>query len=295
MEDEGSTFSCKIPLKLDSAPAEALPDPKPLTGLSVLVSGSQQIARFVIAEWCQRWGMTVEQCDLLHLQRQVTGAAQADRRFDILVVQAGAKGFPEALADFHSYSGNPAPKLILLASGSVDPATRLAADAVLPNPVRAKVLKGALCQLAPHGTARPSPADTKVMHGPVSPVAGKALKVLVTDDNLINQKLACALLSRLGCDVDTADDGAAAVSKVSQGQYGLVFMDCVMPGMDGFDATAAIRKLAGKCARVPIVALTASATAEDRDHCLAVGMDDFLTKPIRSAQLATCLEKWLSK
>jgi CheY-like chemotaxis protein len=65
-----------------------------------------------------------------------------------------------------------------------------------------------------------------------------------------------------------------------------------MPGMDGFQATDAIRNLANHCAKVPIVALTASATAEDRDHCFAVGMNDFLTKPIRSEQLAACLIKW---
>jgi CheY-like chemotaxis protein len=128
--------------------------------------------------------------------------------------------------------------------------------------------------------------------GPVPAKTG-AFKVLVADDNRVSQKLACALLTRLGCDVDTADNGAAAVEKVSQHEYGLVFMDCVMPEMDGFAATTAIRSLAGKGAAVPIVALTASATTEDRDRCFAVGMDGFLTKPIRSEQLAQWLAKFM--
>ena len=127
----------------------------------------------------------------------------------------------------------------------------------------------------------------------LAPANTDAFKVLVADDNRVSQKLACALLTRLGCDVDTADNGAAAVEKVSQHEYGLVFMDCVMPEMDGFAATTAIRGLAGKGAAVPIVALTASATTEDRDHCFAVGMDGFLTKPIRSEQLAQWLAKFM--
>jgi CheY-like chemotaxis protein len=100
-------------------------------------------------------------------------------------------------------------------------------------------------------------------------------------------------LRKLGCEVDTADGGNDAVFKVSQNEYSLVFMDCVMPDVDGFAATVAIRNLAGKCAEVPIVALTASATTEDRERCFSVGMNDFLTKPILSEQLSECLKKWL--
>jgi CheY-like chemotaxis protein len=142
-------------------------------------------------------------------------------------------------------------------------------------------------------TSGTMPSKGTVAAPPPTHSAGNAqLKVLVTDDNLINLKLACALLAKLGCEVATAHDGEEALRKVSAEDYALVLMDCVMPRMDGFAATAAIRSLAGKCSRVPIVALTASATVEDRDHCLAVGMDDFLTKPIRSEQLARCLSRW---
>ena len=119
--------------------------------------------------------------------------------------------------------------------------------------------------------------------------------MLVSDDNVVNQKLTTALLVRLGCDVDTADNGMETVDKVSTGDYRLVFMDCVMPGMDGFEAALAIRNLPGQCSNIPIVALTASATVEDRDRCLLVGMNDFLTKPVRPDQTASCLDKWTPK
>jgi CheY-like chemotaxis protein len=166
-----------------------------------------------------------------------------------------------------------------------------AADAVLQTPLRGKVLAETLCQLVSgiSEAALPQPAAAAK---PVSNLSLPGFKVLVTDDNLINQRLAYTLLTKLGCDVDTADDGQAAVSKVSQAEYHLVFMDCVMPGMDGFAATTAIRSLAGKSACVPIVALTASATQDDRERCFAVGMNDFLAKPIRPEQLASCLSKW---
>jgi PAS domain S-box-containing protein len=118
-------------------------------------------------------------------------------------------------------------------------------------------------------------------------------KVLVADDNSVNRRLACALLARLGCQVETADNGVQAVEKVRIGAYQMVFMDCAMPEMDGFAATRAIRKLAGKCAAVPIVALTASATTADRDRCLQVGMNDFLTKPLRREDLAGAIGRWM--
>ena len=118
-------------------------------------------------------------------------------------------------------------------------------------------------------------------------------KVLVADDNSVNRRLACALLLRLGCQVETADNGAEAVEKVRIGAYQMVLMDCAMPEMDGFEATSAIRKLEGKCAGVPIVALTAMATTLDRDRCLEVGMNDFLTKPLRREELAGAIGKWM--
>jgi two-component system sensor histidine kinase/response regulator len=288
---QGSTFSCKIPLQPDAAQPSLVTNVSPLAGLPVLVSGSQQMARFVIAEWCQRWGMHVEHCDLSQLTRFLSTAAQNGQRFQLVLIDAGLSALSGAVAAFHSSADTRATKLVLLTPDSLEQASKLKADAVLAAPVRAKVLVEALCQVV-GDTWRPlpQPSSSGVKHPSPGP---RALKVLVTDDNLVNQKLACALLAKLGCEVDTADDGADAVRKVGSTDYELVFMDCVMPGMDGFAATMAIRNLSGTCARVPIVALTACATEQDRNHCLAAGMNDFLTKPIRPDQLASCLTKWV--
>ena len=289
-EGQGSTFSCKIPLKpADDAGTRTLIDSASLAGLSVLVSGSQQVARFVVSEWCQRWEMNVQQCDLAHLPRYLKSAAEDARNFHMVIVDGSANALFRAISDFRAYAGVPRPKLVLLSADSLEQTKHLRADAVLSTPVRAKVLCEKLCELVA-GNRQQSAAAKPALPAPASTVRG--LKVLVTDDNLVNQKLACALLAKLDCQVDTADSGEEAVEKVSRNEYSLVFMDCVMPGMDGFEATTAIRNLVSQRSTVPIVALTASATAEDRDHCFAVGMNDFLTKPIRSEQLAACLTRW---
>jgi CheY-like chemotaxis protein len=115
--------------------------------------------------------------------------------------------------------------------------------------------------------------------------------VLLAEDNPVNQKVASALLERLGCRVEIASSGAEAVRMLEQFPFDLVLMDCQMPEMDGFEATRRIRRLGG-AGRLPIVALTAAALPEDRERCFAAGMDAYLTKPIRLEQLRECLGRF---
>ena len=109
----------------------------------------------------------------------------------------------------------------------------------------------------------------------------------------MNRTVVVRLLEKLGCTVDSAADGREALAAVTKHDYDLVLMDCQMPVMDGFEATAQIRGLDGAAQRVPIVALTANALAGDRQRCLAAGMDDYLTKPIRRAQLEALVRRIL--
>ncbi len=122
-----------------------------------------------------------------------------------------------------------------------------------------------------------------------TPVRGR--RVLVVDDNEVNRRVARAYLQRLGCEVDTVDGGAAAVERVRAGGLDLVFMDCQMPEVDGYEATGRIRQLAGEVSRVRIVAMTANAMQGDREKCLAAGMDDYVSKPIREAEIAAALRQ----
>jgi CheY-like chemotaxis protein len=118
--------------------------------------------------------------------------------------------------------------------------------------------------------------------------------LLLAEDNKINQKIALALLTRLGYSVDVAENGIQAVACASGKSYALILMDMMMPEMDGLEATRQIRSREGPNERTPIIALTANAMQSDNDACRAAGMDYFLTKPINKNQLTSCLNQFLS-
>ncbi|WP_069308443.1 response regulator, partial [Methylobrevis pamukkalensis] len=118
-----------------------------------------------------------------------------------------------------------------------------------------------------------------------------ALSLLVAEDNAVNRRIAGMILRKLGHSVEFAVDGFEAVERVRNGSYDVVLMDLQMPRLDGLEATRAIRALPGAAAHVPIVAMTANASAEDRAACLAAGMDDFTTKPVDRRQLSEALAK----
>ena len=120
------------------------------------------------------------------------------------------------------------------------------------------------------------------------------IHVLIAEDDPINQSLAVAFLTKLGGKVDTADNGKEALEKYRKNSYDLIFMDCEMPVMDGYEATKAIRQLEKKTEHhIPILAMTAYAGRGDREFCLAAGMDDHIPKPITVNVLETVLEKFL--
>ena len=120
-------------------------------------------------------------------------------------------------------------------------------------------------------------------------------RILLAEDDAVNQLVVEQMLIGMGCVVDTVDDGDAACVAAAGIAYDLIFMDCHMPGLDGFEATRRIRAEADpEAARTPIVALTADALAGDRERCLASGMDDYMTKPVSSAQLAAAVQRWAS-
>jgi signal transduction histidine kinase/ActR/RegA family two-component response regulator len=118
----------------------------------------------------------------------------------------------------------------------------------------------------------------------------KGLRLLLVEDNPINRKVALLMLQKLGYQVDVANDGAEALQAAASTRYDLILMDCVMPVVDGFEATRRLRAAGGHSAEVPILAMTANAFADDRKACLAAGMNDFLSKPVRQSELAAKLD-----
>jgi PAS domain S-box-containing protein len=138
----------------------------------------------------------------------------------------------------------------------------------------------------------PKSATASVAPKPIDHTRFAGHRILLVEDNPVNQKVGARMLGKMGCRVDVASNGFEAVEMVSHLPYDLVFMDCQMPEMDGFAAADAIRNLKGACRHIPIVALTAAATPEDREKCLHSGMNDFLTKPVGLDALASALERW---
>jgi len=120
-------------------------------------------------------------------------------------------------------------------------------------------------------------------------------RVLVVEDTEINRQLACILLRRMGYDTDVAENGQQALAALARGHYALVLMDCMMPVMDGYEATRRLRAMQAEtgAAHVPVIALTASVVAGDRDRCLAAGMDDYLAKPFTAQTLQAAVDCWI--
>ena len=116
--------------------------------------------------------------------------------------------------------------------------------------------------------------------------------VLVAEDNMVNQRVAVKMLERLGCRADVVADGSQAVRRLALVPYDLVLMDCQMPVMDGYEATAAIRRASHARANVPIVAMTAHALQGDRERCLAAGMNDYIPKPVQPVDLRGVIERY---
>jgi len=118
-------------------------------------------------------------------------------------------------------------------------------------------------------------------------------RVLIVEDNIVNQKVACRLLERFGLRTDVAANGQEAVEMAALAPYGLILMDCQMPEMDGYEATREIRRREGSTRQVAVIAMTAEAVAGSRERCLEAGMDDYISKPVRMDELYRALSRWL--
>jgi CheY-like chemotaxis protein len=143
----------------------------------------------------------------------------------------------------------------------------------------------------------PSSESVLAIHPTAITSAGAAgsrvRRILVTEDNPVNQLIAQKQLERLGFDVDVAADGLEALAATERESYDLVFMDCQMPMLDGYEATRRIReRLGGQ--PLPVIALTAHDMASDREKCLAAGMDDYMSKPLYEDDLYEVLDRWLA-
>jgi signal transduction histidine kinase/DNA-binding response OmpR family regulator len=288
---EGASFRFAVTLRPatdDRAVSPATPD---LKGQAVLIVAASMVAAPLLAARLGRWGASVR----LVADAEVAHAALADRSWDAMIVDHAIG--TEAAETLARAAGTMPRRIVLVSPGDRQNLAALKAagySGYLVQPVRAASLAARFGASLDDGAAFPD-MDT------AAPAPGKAsarLSILVAEDNEINALLAHALLVKLGHRPTIVANGAAAIeawraARVAKMPYGLVLMDLHMPGMDGMEATRRIRDQeagdAASKARTPIIALTANAFADDRDACLAAGMDGFLTKPLDVERLATAL------
>jgi signal transduction histidine kinase/DNA-binding response OmpR family regulator len=304
---EGSTFYFSVSLG-SSADSESGTDGPDLGGLRVLVVDDHGTNRQVTTRMLRSWGVEVEAVDDSDKAlRRLRAAHGRGRAYDVAVLDLH-RGDEDGigLGDRIRTDGELAcTALILLTSlarhGDGARARDLGFAGSLTKPLRPSRLADLLLRIA--GRTPPSvdrlldatPAPLSSMSAQQSragatadaPIAG--LRVLVAEDNPVNRRVAQRLLEKLGVEVFMVEEGEAAVAAVQAQPFDLVFMDCQMPVMDGYEATAAIRALGGEVGGIPIVALTANAMSGDREKCLAAGMDEHVSKPVNRESLAAAL------
>ncbi|RMG47654.1 MAG: response regulator [Acidobacteria bacterium] len=286
---QGTTVSFTVRLPAPAAGGEpALP--APLRGRGVLIADPHAPSRHILAERLAFWGLRVEQAPTLEEARARVESSPPDA-----VIADEALLADDPSVPYHRALGVDRTRLVVVVpERSLVPEMVPSGHRRLARPVRLEELREALCECV-FGPQRPAAeADTPA----APPEAGLAgTRVLLAEDNEINAKMLRRLLDRLGCRVDTAADGKEAVRLAKERRYDVVLMDCVMPHVDGYEAARAIRRheaLSGM-ERVPIVAITASAMAGDRERCLEAGMDDYLTKPIDRELLRAVLHRQLAR
>ncbi|HST38216.1 MAG TPA: response regulator [Conexibacter sp.] len=283
----GSTFAIDVTLPRLPGPDPVLADiPEFLEGCRALVVDDNAVNRELLEAQLTGWKM-----EAVCFERPADALAlvAAGDWFDVAILDMA---MPEMdgirLADaLAEATGFTLPIVLLSSIGGVDPAIargRLAAT--LSKPVKPATLRNAIAAAVAGDAPSPAAADVEA---PAPPLLGQPLRILVAEDNLVNQQVAIATLERFGHRVDVAADGAEAVAAVHRQEYDLVLMDVQMPNLDGLEATRRIRMELEPEQQPRIVAMTANAFTEDRDACLAAGMDDFLTKPVAREDIARVL------
>ncbi|MCP3919403.1 MAG: response regulator [bacterium] len=281
---EGSTFWFTARLHVVTPPGEAA-DVRALRGKHALVVESNPGTRGTLVETAQACGMTFESASNVALALTALDNARAlGRRFDLAIVGASDAALDSALED----ADLPIVQLILQREWSaLEGRLPERASAAVTRPVLQTALTRALVIASGHAPGR----DERRSQGmPAAEQAGE-LHVLIAEDNRVNQVVATRMLTRLGISADVVETGAAAVEAVARRHYDAVLMDCHMPGLDGFEATRAIRAQPA-LKDIPIIALTANAMQGDRQRCLDSGMDDYVTKPVRIEVLEKVLRHW---
>jgi len=315
---QGSTFWFTLRLPLDNQPYVNPLPAEALEGLRVLIVDDNAVNRRVVHEQISACGM-----------RNGSYASAEDALSAIHSAEAAGEPFDFVVADYHmpgmdgaalaaAIKGDPNlhhPAFVLLTSVSHCKYARrtdnFGIDACLVKPVRQAKLLDTLAAVWSAKRARLGSRITDPSYPDSSTNMGRSLaalndrakgrlarggfRVLVVEDNAINQKVAVMLLEKLGIEADVASNGLEGVRILDSRRYDAVLMDCQMPEMNGYEAADHVRLTEGPNRSTPIIAMTAQAIEGSRERCLEHGMDDFISKPVRLEDLTKTLESWIAK
>ena len=305
---KGSTFWFTVRLERQAGDAVSHPPPREsLRGLKVLVVDDNRTNRTILVQQAQSWGMKAEEAPGGREALEILRSAHArGQRCDLAIVDMQMPDMDglqlaRAIRSDRNLAGL---RLIMLTSvglrGHAAESHRAGYAAYLTKPVRASQLYDCIATVM-SGADQASPGDPLpsrplvTRHSLKEAREQNRLRVLVADDNETNQMVAVQILRRLGYHAEVAGNGSEALEAFRTLPFDLILMDCQMPQMDGYEATRAIRESErGSDRRIPIIAATANAMRGDREKCLAAGMDDYLTKPVKLDDLKAVLERWAS-
>jgi signal transduction histidine kinase/DNA-binding response OmpR family regulator len=301
---QGSTFWFTVVLQKNPACVQPTSVPsQDLRGRRVLIVDDNTTNRTILHQWVSSWGMHPQSAaDGPQALEQLRAAVARQEPYDVAVLDMMMPGMDgiELARAIQADATIAAVRLVLLTSLGVCAESHNTRQAgfirSLSKPVRQSQLYN--CLLAALAAPVPGPlAVEQQCPGPGEAMLALQGHVLLAEDHPVNQAVTLNMLESFGCRVDTVTNGREAVEAVVHTTYDAVFMDCQMPEMDGFTATRAIRKheTAAAQGHTPIIALTAHALESDRQECLSVGMDDYLSKPFTQEQLRAVLIRWLPR
>jgi signal transduction histidine kinase/CheY-like chemotaxis protein len=287
-QGQGSTFHFTMEVARQQMPAQPL-TVKELLGLKALVVDDNATNRLIFEHTLRKWGMTPVTVGSGEAAIAAVGATRKSGvPFDLVLLDVqmpGLDGFDTA-ARLRAESGAMAPTILMLTSsdvlGDAARSRELGVSAYVVKPVR----QAALRQIIVKMMATPGAAAVVVAPARVVPIRRTPRRILLAEDNPVNQRVARGMLEKAGHTVVLAKDGREAVEAIAAGRFDLVLMDMQMPEMDGGEAMAIVRQRErGSTAHVPIIAVTAHAMKGDREMCLDAGADSYLSKPLSSQNL----------
>jgi CheY-like chemotaxis protein len=305
---KGSKFLLHLPFGPPLSPAPpAIDAEQNLAGTRVLVVDNVKSSRSIVERYMESWAMKPDSAENgLDAISRIRDAVSSGQPYGLVVMDCGLPGLSgiEVARIVASDSRISATPLILLTSyadrnemkaGTLRPGKDAGIETYLVKPVRKQPLRRAIVKVLDcrnEEKARKEKIQAEKAEAVAVRPLNRTTRLLLVEDNLLNQKLLVFLLEKEGYICDIASNGVEGVAKFAQQSYPLVLMDCSMPLMDGFEAAGAIRRHE-QPHRTPIIALTAHAHPRDRERCLSAGMDDYISKPIYAAQLIDTIRRWL--